>query len=148
MIIRHAVDNDVDDIVAMAERFYPTSGYERIAPLAKVSAAGLAIVTMESGVMLVADEQTQLVGMACLHLEPYLFNTAVTIAQEIAWWIEPEFRGGMLAARLLYAAEAACRERGAHVIRMATLPDSPPQAAALYQRMGYAPSENYFIKGL
>jgi N-acetylglutamate synthase-like GNAT family acetyltransferase len=148
MLVRRAMENDILGIVAMAERFYPTSGYERIAPMTKESAAGLAILTMESGVMLVAEDAGALVGMACLHIEPYLFNAAVTLAQEIAWWIEPEYRGGMVAARLLYAAEAACRDLGAHAIRMATLPDSPPQAAAMFARMGYTPSENYFLKVL
>jgi ribosomal protein S18 acetylase RimI-like enzyme len=148
LIIRPATVSDVDAIVAMAERFYPTSGYGAIAPLAKESAAGLALVTMRDGVMLVAESDGKLAGMVCLFVEPYLFNVEVVIAQEVVWWIEPEDRGGMLAARLLKAAEAASRARGATVIRMATLATSPPQATALFDRMGYQLSETYYRKEL
>lgn len=148
MIVRPATHDDIPRIVDMAQRFYPTSGYERIAPLAKESAAGLVIVAAERGVMLVAEVDGDLAGMACLVVEPYLFNVEVVIAQEIVWWIEPEHRGGMLAVRLLKASIDACAALGATVIRMATLPHSPPQASALLERMGFVPSENYFTKVL
>lgn len=146
MHIRPATHADIPRIVEMAQRFYPTSGYERIAPLTETQAAGLVLVTMETGVMLVAESDGDIVAMACLHVEPFLFNPATTIAQEIVFWIEPEHRGGMLAARMLKAIDAACKEQGVDVIRMATLPGSPPQAAHLYERMGYTPSESYFVR--
>lgn len=149
MIIRPATHEDVPAIVAMAERFYPASNYGRIAPLHKNSAAGLALVTMAAGVMLVAEDASgALQGMACLHIEPFLFNVDTVIAQEIVWWIEPEARGGMLAVRLLKAAVNACAERGATVIRMAALPSSPQAAGQLYERMGFELSESYYVKVL
>lgn len=146
-MIRQATRADVPAIVDMAMRFYAVSGYERIAPIAKESAAGIVLVCIDAGVMLVAErEDGSIAGMVCLHIEPYLFNIDTTIAQEIAWWIEPDARGGMLAARLLKAAEAAAREAGASVLRMGVLHDSPPQAAALYERMGYSPSDRAYLK--
>lgn len=149
MLIRPATREDVPAIVDMAERFYGLSDYDRIAPLAKESAAGLALVTMEQGVMLVVErEDGSLAGMACLHIEPFLFNVGTTIAQELVWWIEPEARGGTAAARLLKAAEDACRARGATVIRMATLPSSPEAATRMLDRFGFRPSESYFVKEL
>lgn len=132
----------------MAQRFFPTSGYARIAPLGDVQAAGIALVTMESGVMLVAEADGTLVAMASLHVEPFIFNIDVTIAQEIVFWVEPEHRNGMLAARMLRAIEEACKRAGAQVIRMATLPSSPNAAAQLYERLGFALSETYYVKVL
>lgn len=145
-MIRPATIDDVPRIVDMARRFYDASGYaDLFGPMAQESAAGLAIITMESGVMLVAEVDGDVVGMACLHVEPFLFNPERTIASELAWWIEPEHRGGMLAARMLKAINEACEARGA-VPRMATLAGSPPQAEALLNRAGYRLTERYYTR--
>lgn len=145
-MIRVATRSDIPRIVEMAERFYPLSGYVAIAPMSKESIAGLAILTMESGVMLLAEHAGEVVGMVCLHVDHFLFNIEVKIAHELVFWVEPEHRGGLLAMRLVKAAEKAAAERGATWNRMATLASSPPQAAALYGRMGYAPSDSYHLK--
>lgn len=144
--IRPATREDVPAIVEMGRRFYAASGYEAIAPASNPSIAGLAILTMESGVMLVAEADDELVGMASLFIEPFTFNPAVTIASELAWWIEPAHRGGMLAVRMMAAIEAACRAKGVDRIRMATLATSPPQAAALYERLGYQHSDSHYMR--
>lgn len=155
--IRSATMDDVPRIVEMAERFYATSGYpDFYGPMAKESAAGLAIITMqgapefgvEPGVMLVAEHEGELVGMACVHIDRFLFNSSVKVGHELAFWIEPEHRGGRLAARLLCEIETAVAARGATVNRMATLATSPPQAAAIYERMGYTRSESFYSKGM
>ena len=147
-LIRPATSDDVPRIVAMAERFYPESGFLAIAPLDPSQVEGLVIITMETGTMLVAEKGGEVIGMACLHVDHFVFNLSAKIATEIAFWIEPEHRGGALAVRMLSAIEVACRAAGAHWVRMAALPSSPPQAAALYARMGYAPDGIYFMKAL
>lgn len=145
-MIRPATMDDVPRLIDMAQRFYAESGYEPIyGPMLDTSAAGLAILTMESGILLVAEHEGEVVGMVCLHVEPYLFNPSVTIASEIAWWIAPEHRGGLLGARLLKSVDEACKERGA-IPRMATLAGSPPQAGAMLERAGYAHTERYYTK--
>lgn len=146
--IRPATMDDVPAIVAMAEQFYPASGYaELYGPMSRESAAGLAIVAMDSGVMLVAEgDDGALCAMACLCIEGFLFNVEIKVAHELAFWIEPDHRGGLLAARLLKAVDQACVDKGVTRTRMATLASSPEQAAALYQRRGYVPTESYFTK--
>lgn len=145
-MIRPATRADIPRIVEMAQRFYDASEYPAVfGPMAKESAAGLAIITMDTGILLVADEGGEVVGMVCLFVEPFLFNPERTIASELAWWIEPEHRGGLLAARMLRAVNAACDAIGA-IPRMATLAGSPPQARALIERMGYAHTESYYTR--
>lgn len=149
MIIRTATREDIPRIVEMAERFYPESGYgEAFGPMQRESIAGLAIITMERGVLLLAEHEGEVVGMICLHLDHFLFNVDVRVAVELVFWIEPEHRGGMAAVRLLKAGEAAAREAGAHVMRMAVLATSPAQASGLYERTGYAASDRFFTKAL
>lgn len=146
------VDAQVDDIpaiVAMAGRFYPESGYTSIDTLDVEAVAGMVLQTIDSGVMLVVErDDGSLAGMACLHIEPFIFNLRTVIAQELVWWIDPEDRGGLAAARLLKACEDACRARGANVMRMAVLPTSPEAATRMLCRFGFRPSENYFVKEL
>lgn len=146
--IRPATREDIPRIVEMGRRFYAASGYEQIAPASNPSIAGLAIITMDQGVMLVAAADDLLVGMASLFIEPFTFNPSVTVANELAWWIEPEHRGGMLAVRMMAAIEDACRAKDVDLIRMAVLSNSPPQAAALYERLGYVRSDSHYMRNL
>lgn len=147
-MIRAATRDDIPRIVEMGRAFYAASGYEAIAPASIPSIAGLAILTMEQGVMLVAEVNGAVVGMACLFIEPFTFNPSVMVANELAWWIDPEHRGTLLAAKMLDAIECACREREVDVIRMATLENSPPQAATLYERKGYRRSDSHYTRML
>ena len=154
--IRPATMDDIPQIVEMAKRFYPESPYPAIyGDMPKEQAAGLAIVAMQGmaesgivpGVMLVAEQGDALVGMLCVHIDPATFTPAV-IAAELVWWMEPEFRGGMSAVRLVRAAEDDARAKGATVFNMCILSTSPPEAAELLKMLGYAPSHTVVTKRL
>ncbi len=64
------------------------------------------------------------------------------------WWVAPEVRGSSVAARLLQVIEQPCRDRAAARRQLGPMPNSPPQAAALYERAGYARSEISYTKDL
>lgn len=155
MQIRRATEADLPRIVEMAQRFYPESPYPPLyGDMPEAQAAGLALVVMngygniEPGVVLVAEAGGALVGMVCLCADRGTFNPAVKMASELVFWVEPEYRGGMAAVRLLRAAEEAARDMGITVNRMAVLSSSPAQAAQLYERMGYTLTESYYSKRL
>lgn len=156
MNIRPATMDDVPAIVEMAEQFYPDSPYPVIyGDMPKTQAAGLAIVTMHGlvehgivpGVMLVAENDGDLVGMLCLHIDAATFNPEV-IAGELVWWLHPDHRGGMSAIRLVKTGEAMAAERGATVINMSVLANSPEEASALLRLLGYAPTHTIWSKRL
>jgi len=146
--IRPATREDVPRIVEMAEQFYATTSYPGFAPLEKVSAAGLAIITMEHGVLLAVEHEGYVCGMVSLSFEPFTFNVNVLVANEIAWWLDPEVRGLGIATELLASMEDACRAKGINVIRMALMANSPAQAAAIYERMGYVHTDSHYMKVL
>jgi GNAT superfamily N-acetyltransferase len=148
MTIRKATHDDIPRIVTMAERFYAQTRYGEIAPMAKESAAGLAIVMMEQGVMLLAEHDGEVVGMVGLFIEPFTFNITKTMATEIVWWVEPEHQRSGIGMELLAAIEPACRAKGADVIRMMCLAGQCEGAEAIYTRMGYVPSEHAYTKVL
>lgn len=132
----------------MAHEFYASLSYNAIAPLPDTQAAGLAIVLMDSHILQVAEVDGAVVGMVGLLVEPFLFNPGYTIANEVIWWVDPEARRTGAAQGLLRAVDDETEKRGCAVVRMMTMAESPPQAAALYARHGYYASEHAFTKRL
>lgn len=147
-MIRNATHDDIPRIVEMAGRFYAQTRYVGIAPMAEESAAGLAILMMDQGVMLLAEADGAVVGMVGLFVEPFTFNIAKTMATELVWWVEPEHQRSGIGAELLAAIEPACRAKGANMIRMMCLAGQCEGAEAIYSRMSYTPSEHAYTKVL
>lgn len=147
-VIRPATREDVPRIVEMAEQFYATTPYPDFAPLDRNSAAGLAIITMEQFILLVVELEGRVCGMVSLSIEPFTFNTRCKVANEIAYWLDPEVRGMGVAVELMQAMEQACADKGVQVIRMAHLSTSPPRAAQIYESMGYVHTDSHFMKVL
>jgi len=135
-------------IVAMSARFYPTTHYADWCEMDEASVAGLATGLIENDVFYVAERDGELVGMIGLMIAPFLFNQNRKFAVEIVWWVAPDARGSRIASQLLAVVEQPCRDAGAERIQMVHMPNSPPQAAALYRHAGYAESEISFTKDL
>ncbi len=148
MEIRKATLADVPVIVAMSARFYPTTHYAEWCEMDEASVAGLATGLIENDVFYVAERDGELVGMIGLMIAPFLFNQNRKFAVEIVWWVAPDARGSRIASQLLAVVEQPCRDAGADRIQMVHMPNSPPQAAALYRHAGYAESEISFTKDL
>jgi GNAT superfamily N-acetyltransferase len=148
MNIRPATEADVDGIVAMSAKFYATTSYRTFASMDEETVADLVRTLIDTGVMLVAEDAGELVGMAGLFVAPFMFNRQRTAAYEVVWWVNPSDQGAGAGKGLLVAIDAACRAKGCAIVQMVTLSTSPPQAAAIYERMGYAHSETSYTKVL
>src|SRR5690606_23617823 len=146
MQIRQATLADMPAIVTMGENFYGTTHYPGIAEFCPASVERLAGLLISDGVFLVADDGNQLQGMVGLLVAPFMFNNSSRAAYEVVWWVNPSARGGMTAVRLLSAIEPACLDAGCEAIQMVHMADSPPQAAALYRRLGYGHTESSWTK--
>lgn len=146
--IRKATLDDVDEIVSMSAEFYPTTHYADFADMDEDSVSGLVSGLIERDVFLVAEDAGKLVGMVALVIAPFMFNQSIKVAAELVWWVSPSHRGTSVANRLLSEIEPACKERGASRIQMVHMPNSPPQAAALYERAGYFRSEISYTKDI
>lgn len=66
---------------------------------------------IENHVVLVDERDGRLVGYIVGVISPNALNPEITQLVEILWWVDPEFRGGTAAARLL----AAFIDRGREV---------------------------------
>lgn len=144
MEVRQATSEDVPGIVRMSAKFYATTSYAAWSPFNPETVHNLAAGLAEHHVMLVAVDAGELVGMVGLFVAPHLFNGDVTAAYEVVWWVEPEAQGRGAGKALLAAIEPACAARGCRAIQMVHLTNSPPQAAAIYERMGYAHTESSY----
>lgn len=64
------------------------------------------------------------------------------------WWVDPSEQGWGAGKALLAAIEPACSAKGCEAIQMVHLSTSPPQAAAIYERVGYQHTESSYTKPL
>lgn len=137
VVIRAATRDDIGGIVEMAQKFYATTDYASLCQMDDAQAAGLAILLIDTGIMLVAEHEGELVGMAGLHVEPFTFYPSILMATEVVFWINEESRGKGLASLMLDAAEDAAKSLGCSVIRMQALRNSGPIVADFYGKRGY-----------
>lgn len=144
MQIHAATEADIPAIVAMSARFYGTTSYAGFAAFDPQAAESLARNMIADGVMLMAGD----VGMVGLMVVPFMFNPDHRVAYEVVWWVNPESQGTGAGKALLAAIEPACRAKGCTAIQMVHLANSPPQASALYKRMGFAHTESSYTKEL
>ena len=147
-MIRKATLADVPVIVSMAANFYESTSYCDWADFNPDTVTTLATNLTENHVMLLAEDEGQVVGMVGLFVAPFMFNRAHTAAYEVVWWVNPDAQGNGAGKALLAAIEPACAERGCSAIQMVHLSTSPPQAAALYERLGYVHSETSYTKDI
>jgi GNAT superfamily N-acetyltransferase len=145
-MIRRATQADMDSVLRMGERFYRSSHYTSMADFCRESARKLVQMVIDAGVLMIAEQDGQDVGMVGLVVAPFMFNNDKIGAYEVFWWVEPEARGGMAAWRLLKSIEQVCAEMGVTLIQMVVLSDSPERAAKMYERAGYVHSETSFTK--
>lgn len=144
--IRKSTLADVPAIVAMSAKFYETTSYATWAEFNPKTVEILTSDLTENHVMLLAEHEGEVVGMVGLFVAPFMFNNDKIGAYEVVWWVDPEAQGNGAGKALLAAIEPACKERGAHAIQMVHLASSPPQAAMIYERMGYAHTESSYTR--
>lgn len=149
MHVRAATLQDLPTLLRMGQSFYEETHYVDIGEYCADSVADLVIQMIDTGVCLVVeDEAGKPVGMAGLLVAAFAFNRAHRAAYEVMWWVDPAAQGQGAGKALLEAIEPACRDAGCEAIQMVHLASSPPQAGALYTRMGYGHTESSYTKVL
>lgn len=147
--IREAVDGDVPAIIEMGRSFFDASGYSGIIAFdAKTAKTAIETIIIDKhAIILVAEIHEQLIGMVAAILHPFYFNINHLTGQELVWWIEPEHRTGTAGIRLIKAIEQWAKSNGAKTFSMISLANNR-RVEQIYERRGYLPSENTFIKSL
>lgn len=141
MTVRPAVAADVPRIVEMGVRFVAESEYWKLGTANPDKIVALVMSIIDLGGVFVAEDGPGVVGMLCGCLSDHPMMDSL-IASELAWWVDPEYRGSA-GARLIAAFEGWAREKGADVVHVV----APNQrVAAHYRKRGYVEMETSFMR--
>jgi len=146
--IRPARLDDLPVIAALGEAFHEEAGWSDIAEYVPEDCEVSLRHMVESGILLVADRDGEIVGMAGGLTFPLYFNFAHRTGQEFFWYMKPGLRDGT-GRRLLDALEDAARDAGCQSWIMIALDKVNPEATGRYYRhRGYRASEHSWIRRL
>jgi GNAT superfamily N-acetyltransferase len=130
----------------MGRKFYGDLPYRDI-PFNEDSAARWLEFMREDGVLLVAEVDGLVVGMAGGVFSQFIFNDEFRVGAELMFWIEPLFRAEGIGVRLLEALEKAAQTAGCVRWSMIAVCDgSQDRVGKLYERHGYTLSEHTYTK--
>lgn len=146
--VRKAQLEDVPRIIGLAARFIASTQYGRWLKPDPRAIGDLATAFIKgAGIILLAEVDRQIVGMiAAMPFQDPLHGNA-WVCDEIAWWVEPEHRGGLVGPKLLKAYEVWAGQKGLSLLKMVA-PAESPEVAAFYARSGYQLLETVFYKRL
>lgn len=170
-MIREATADDVEAIVTMGLRFLLSPAYRHICTPEPVALVNVVNILLERGVIFVADLaavvpgvcvdidgqrwhpaggcaacKPNLVGMICILVAGHPF-TGQLYGDEVAWWVEPEYRTGRIGYNLLRTAEDWSRQNGLSVLKMVA-PAGSPEVGTFYERVGFTLVESAYQKQL
>lgn len=139
---------DLPALVEMGGKFFAEAGWDKITDWHSPSAhdALHQLILSDIGLVLVAKDGTDVVGMAGAITVPLWFNPEVKMTQELFWYVKPEQRKGV-GKKFLDAFESAAIAQDATAMTMMSV----AQLNSLddfYMRCGYRASEKTFIKRL
>ncbi len=142
-IFRRADAGDRGRLLVMARAFHVASGLPLPFSGPAISILIDACMTAPNRLMLVMDVDGVARGFLAAEAGPHPF-AGVTIATELAWWVEPAYRGAA-ALGMLGAYEEWARGAGCAAIHLAGL-GGDPAVSTVYRRRGYRPAETHFLK--
>ena len=143
--IRSATRADADALVALGLQFL-TAYQGGSSGGGEDPARARAVVesVLEHGVACVIDDRGAIIGMLGVLVGPHPI-TGLRTGFEVAWYIDPQYRGRRQVLELVTAAEQAARARGAQQFQIGA-----PNAAVghFLARLDYRPVETTYVKAL
>lgn len=144
-MIREAGIDDLPRLVCMGRDFFNETELWNVTSFDEQSAMKTlsAMITNKDSVILVAEKDGVVVGVAGAVIVPFYFNMAQQVAQEFFWFVEREYRNGSVGIRLYDALEQWARDGGAGLMSMAALGCNPSVSKFYFQRGYYQQETNY-----
>lgn len=152
-MIRPAVPEDIFRLAEMGQAFFAEAGFAE-----KVGIEGQRLTfdlesfgrtvgaLIDGGVILVAEKDGEVIGMAAAGFAPAWWNYNVITGQELFFYCDPAHRKGT-GQKLMVALEEAAQERGVVLFSMSAEEGLRSEALArLYRGRGYFPTEKLFWK--
>jgi len=149
--VRTATVEDLPCYMDLAEAFVATTPINHLIPFDRECTAAFVEGALENEnmVVLVAEDDVEIIGITAAIAYPMYFNPAKLVAQELWWYIKPDARGGAASKLLFQEIEKWGKSKQAEAMFMIALDnDRVTTMAKMYGRLGYAPTERVFVKGL
>lgn len=145
-IIRTATHHDIEAVAAMGRRFLQFAPQAKHTPLTDEQVVERSRWLIESARVFLAETNGRVVGMLACIIVPTWIAPQVTMAHELAWWVDEDARGSSAAIRLVNAYEQYARDNGAVVISMSDL-EVNDRVGRMLTKFGYEKAERTYIKG-
>jgi GNAT superfamily N-acetyltransferase len=163
VILRPAVARDRATVVMLGLQFHAESPYSRLLAVDAERLGAQFDIALELGIVVVA-ERDNVPGPAGPELVGFIGLAALDhplsgerFAEEIGWWVAPEYRSGTLGPRLLRWAEDWARQHGCAFLKMSApagdLVDDgkgrryeQTPLGRFYEQRGFRPIETAFFK--
>ena len=100
-----------------------------------------------SGFILLAEKDNVIIGIIIAGIIPNIWNPKVKQCSEIAYWVEPEFRGSTAGYRLLKSYIAECNKMmESGKIQMYTMSKMVNSPDLKYEKFGLSKLEETWVK--
>lgn len=149
--VRPAELRDIPAYMELAAAFVAATPVSNLIPFEKEGSINFITASLDNPDMLilVAENETEIVGITGALAYPMYFNPDKLVAQELWWYLTPAARGGPAAKLMFKTIEKWAKDKGAEAMFMVALADDRVETMAkIYKRDGYYPVERMFVKGL
>ncbi len=147
-MIRKAELTDAENIINLVYPFYHLTEYPEFAEFDRPSVKDITVSLIEHGIVFIAVVDGTIVGVIGCAVIPFMFNYNILTCCEVIFWLNPEHQKTGLGAKMIHYTEVLAKSRGIKRFVMVHLKNSPPQAAKLYEAVGFSPSEICYSKVL
>lgn len=149
-MIRPATTADIPALVDMLIAFHAEAGcYDYVEPCRESIAKTAQYMIDSEDASLWVDDKGELVALAGIILHPLWCNHAHKQAQEMWWYIKPEYRGGFTALRFKRLFDEKAKEWGAKSTSLASSKmKGSDRLDEFYLKDGFKQAETFFVKGL
>lgn len=143
-IVREATADDLQECLLMSVDFMKATPFAN-RPVCLESLSTIFFMSVEHGLGFVAESDGHIFGMLIGCKSPAFFDHKLTVATEMGWWVDDEYRNTKAPSMLLNAFEEEAGRTCDYTV-MSVLSTSPPQLVDYLQYRGYKENERLFCK--
>lgn len=151
MIIREANKFDTPDIIEMLLRFRKETPIQEMAKCENTTYVSQVIhqILVGRGVIFVAEKDNKLVGTIIGYIDRSIWDPEFLILNELAFWVEPEYRGTSAGYRLLKKYNESVKQlKDMGRIKLYTMSKMVNSPDLDYGRFGYKKIEEHWVGGM
>ena len=135
---------DIEYVAQVMKKFAPLNG-SGIPVADNIEELTAKLLEQDNVIAVVKEGRGVILGV----VYPHFLNPSIIVAQEIGWWVEPEYRGSITAIKLYKEFERKAKQMGVSKLMMISLHSLEPEKVnAMYSKLGYRPIEYTFLKDL